>query len=863
MKNLFLSMLAVAGMLMATSCSKEDAVSESSDFVNATFSISTPDGIDTRATKVGDGTTVNYVACAVYDEKDEELPLLRQYRPIDDAKKAQYSIRLVKGQRYRVAFFAYYGDPDGNCAYYNLDDMKNIEIKEAVSNLEKRDAFTNYVDVTAEESMKAVDKNVTLYRPFAQLNLGSYDADIEAAEKAGVVLAQTKIVVSNVYTTFNAFEDKVVGDTSEVTFELNELPGQRLSVDTDNNVSTADETFEYLALNYLLVGDDSSKKSLTDVKFYWEDVDGQTNSPVTVFQNIPVERNYRTNLLGYLLTNPADFNITIDNEFKKPDYNVFYVGGTQTNPEELEGTFEDINDNDVKDAVIKIPAGTFASWTTGAGIGSNPLISDSNSVTKTVTIQGEGENSVLIFDGKGVGAVRAANGATVIFKDITIQDNSESYNEGAWEFTYLEFAGNLEFDNVTFKSGIMLEKSSNVGLNAKFTKCKFISNEDSVYGVWVSDGTSTFDNCKFQGTRGLKMHEDYGSEIVKVEIDGCEFGPLSKKPGIAIGNLNGATEVIVKNSSFIDCQAGDNNNYAYETDTDVATFTFTWDNNKVMIDDKWLVVSADVTIATTADDVLNVFEKGGQIILGDDVSFEKITTIEPGKEVYLNLNEKTITIDKNTKSNTLFYVKDGGKLIIDGEGTSDLGAVSTMAIFAPYGELVINNGTFIRNKITTVTDKTTGLFMGAKTTASNVTINGGYFDSGYYNTDAAEIDDILAGNAEFTETADDVAKRGNSKDANKVRIALKDNVSALLNHSGYGSFKVYGGTFVGANPAWGDEGCMLPTTPKYLRPWSYYQGALLDGQTFNENGIVLPEGYTITKGSTVNGIPTYTVSYSK
>ena len=94
------------------------------------------------------------------------------------------------------------------------------------------------------------------------------------------------------------------------------------------------------------------------------------------------------------------------------------------------------------------------------------------------------------------------------------------------------------------------------------------------------------------------------------------------------------------------------------------------------------------------------------------------------------------------------------------------------------------------------------------------------------------------------------------------RVALKDNVSALLNHSGYGSFKIYGGTFVGANPAWGDEGCMLPTTPNYLRPWSYYQGALLDGQEFNENGIVLPVGYAITKGTHEDGRPTYTVTYN-
>jgi len=274
------------------------------------------------------------------------------------------------------------------------------------------------------------------------------------------------------------------------------------------------------------------------------------------------------------------------------------------------------------------------------------------------------------------------------------------------------------------------------------------------------------------------------------------------------------------------------------------------------------VINYDHKVNNLAE-LKSAFEAGGNILLEDDVTFDKITTIEPGKEVYLNLNGKTITVDQNTASNTLIWVKDGAKLTIDGNGTFDLKGVSTMAIFAPYGELVIENGTFIRDEVTVVTDKTTGLFMGCKTTASNVTINGGYFDGGYYDTNAADIEDILAGTKEFSETTDDIAKRGNSKDANLVRVALKDNVSCVLNHSGYGTFKVYGGTFVGMNPAWGDEGCMLPTTPNYLRPWSYYQGALLAGQTFNENGIVLPEGYTITQGTTGDGRPTYTVNYSK
>ena len=581
-KNLFMSMLAMAGMLFATSCSQDELLNEptTGDYVNAKFTIGTTDGIGTRAAvNVGEGTTVNYVACAVYDAKGVEMDELRQYRPITN-KTAEYSIRLVKGQAYRVAFFAYYGEDNGISDYYNMQYLTDIKIKDAKSNIEHRDAFTNYVDVTAQESMKAVEKPVTLYRPFAQLNLGSYAEDVEAARQAGVVVTNSKITVSNVYTTFNAYDNEVAGETSEVTFLMNEIPGQDLSVDMDNNEDTPDETFEYLALNYLLVGDAGSEKTLTDVTFEWQTADNKTNNPATVFKNIPVQRNYRTNIIGYLLTNPAQFNITIDEKFEKPDYKLVYAGGTAEHPEKLETVLEKVGAE--KNPIIKVATGSYVSWTTGASHGSTPLIDATNTVTETITIEGEGKNSVLVVDGAGVGSLRAANGAKLIVKNMTIVDNSVSYAEDAWELTYLEFAGNLEFNNVTFNSGIQLQtEGSEAALNATFTNCTFITNEESVYSVWVSDGTSTFSNCKFQGTRGLKMHEKYGSEIAEVIIDACEFGPLSKKPGVAIGDLNADTKVTIKNSSFIGCQPGDQNNYIYESDTDVTTFTLTLSNNSV------------------------------------------------------------------------------------------------------------------------------------------------------------------------------------------------------------------------------------------------------------------------------------------
>lgn len=271
------------------------------------------------------------------------------------------------------------------------------------------------------------------------------------------------------------------------------------------------------------------------------------------------------------------------------------------------------------------------------------------------------------------------------------------------------------------------------------------------------------------------------------------------------------------------------------------------------------------TQVTTSEEFVEAFKNGdANITLANDIKLEERLEVAAGQNVNLDLNGKTITLE-GTSVDPAFYTYKDSTLTITGNGTVEINDPSVSLIF-PGGDVVIENGTFIRNiPAGTPANQVGAFFVGAKVSpwgSQKVTIKGGYFDGGYYNADAADIDEILAGTKTLTETADDIAKRGNSKDANKVRVAIKQNVQLLLNLS-YNLFKVKGGTFVGANPAWGDEGCMLPTTPYYLRPWSYYQGALIEGQTFNENGIVLPAGYEITKGATADGRPTYTVTYNE
>lgn len=317
-------MLAIAGMLFATSCSQDELLNEptTGDYVSAKFTIGTSDGIATRAT-IGNGTKADKVACAVYDEKGTELRYLYAIRDVVDMK-ATYEIRLAKGQKYRVAFFAYNSTADA----YDVTYLTDIKVKDSQnSNIENRDAFTAYVDVDA--TVNTINEDVTLYRPFAQLNLGVDNTEWTDAVKAGVTVAKSKIVVTNVYNQFSAYDNAVVATAEPVTmtFAMNTIPTEELEVDVDRDGTIANtEKFKYLALNYLLVGDAGTEKSLTDVEFVWENSDAsKTNNPTTHFKNIPVQRNYRTNIIGKLLTNPATFNIVIDADFIDSPENDYIV----------------------------------------------------------------------------------------------------------------------------------------------------------------------------------------------------------------------------------------------------------------------------------------------------------------------------------------------------------------------------------------------------------------------------------------------------------------------------------------------------------------------------------------------------------
>ena len=96
---------------------------------------------------------------------------------------------------------------------------------------------------------------------------------------------------------------------------------------------------------------------------------------------------------------------------------------------------------------------------------------------------------------------------------------------------------------------------------------------------------------------------------------------------------------------------------------------------------------------------------GGSVTLANDIQVTDVISIENGVKTEVNLNNKTITAGVFTESNGtisegntdsyVFWVKDGGELVIDGEGSVVAqDAKYSMAVWAQGGTVTINEGKF-------------------------------------------------------------------------------------------------------------------------------------------------------------------------
>ncbi len=228
------------------------------------------------------------------------------------------------------------------------------------------------------------------------------------------------------------------------------------------------------------------------------------------------------------------------------------------------------------------------------------------------------------------------------------------------------------------------------------------------------------------------------------------------------------------------------------------------------------------TTVSNFADLKDAFTKGKVVVkVEEDIVFDEPIVMENGEDVILDMNGKTIT-PIGTKADPFFDTYPGTSLVITGNGTFNLGNNPSMSILMPGGDVTIKNGRFLKDRL----DKVNGPLIAAYGQAQGkFIIEGGYFDSGYY-----------------------------------IEGDCFNNCRNGVNLTNGNVYRIYGGTFVGQNPAWGDEGRAV-LCPHCNNDGSNCQGVMLEGQT--SKSTELPAGYTIIEGVTADGRPTYTVIYSK
>ena len=209
-----------------------------------------------------------------------------------------------------------------------------------------------------------------------------------------------------------------------------------------------------------------------------------------------------------------------------------------------------------------------------------------------LTIDGV-NGATLTATGQGVGSIQGAEGTTLVFKNLTIKDTSNSAGSTADRRDgYLEFGGKLRFENCTFSCATYLCDDA----DAEFVDCSFDSGAENMYAMWISDGSASFTNCTFTGWRAVKLYEGSDNKYTSVQshfdvenivIDGCFFNGLKKKPGIAIDVFQGKeTSITIKNSEFYGCKEWTRDSYeglvsVYESDVDTSTITLVIENVSV------------------------------------------------------------------------------------------------------------------------------------------------------------------------------------------------------------------------------------------------------------------------------------------
>ena len=503
MKKVLFSTVAMSAlMLMATSCA-DDQTSDLKAGAESTVTITAqlPGDMGTRA--FADGTKATELHYAVY-EKDTKTRLAVCKKA--DGTKGQLegtatmtglqttiSLQLTTGKEYDFVFWA---DAPGDNVYSFNSEKQTVTVNyaNAENNTDNLDAFFGQKKALMVSGNMSISQE--LRRPFAQINIGTDDFDAAAA--AGYTVSESTIGVAT-YETLNLLSGEVSHPVT-ATFVKKPIPTE------DSKFSVNSKDYKYLSMSYVLVPKD---KETVDIAFDYT----LTNR---TFTNVPVQRNYRTNIYGSLLTNTADFNVVIAPGFNNPDYNHNVItASTQT---ELATAAQTPN------AVIKLKENT--TYTLPAN------------VAEGVTFSGDETTVISIPQAIGY------TGKTIGFSGVTVKSPNANYT------------GIQSAKSVTYTGCVIEGTPFSYAEKAVYNKCTFKQTSSDFYNIWTYGSKDiTFNSCRFEcAGKSVLIYKEEDPSDQNATFNNCEFvasAPVAGKaaieldssliPGTFVVNINNCT----------------------------------------------------------------------------------------------------------------------------------------------------------------------------------------------------------------------------------------------------------------------------------------------------------------------------------
>ena len=635
-KKLFLGMFAAAGMLLATSCSNDELdVVQSGNEAQVTFSLAAEGGIATRA--ISDGTGAKKLVYAVYNANGELIKTIANTdvngqivdnSAFDNGLTENVTITLAKGQQYTVAFWA----QNPNCTAYTTTDLKNVTIDYAgLNNDETRDAFFKAETFTVTGNTEI---DVVLKRPFAQINVGVYQTDWDAAVASEIEIEKSKVTIEKAATSINLLTGEVEGEET-VEYGFATIPTQFTTpetLDVDLDKDGTKEKYVYLSMSYILANDATTgyaKATLEDLDFTFAPKSGNNINFSEGLNAVPVQRNWRTNIIGKILTGDVTFNITID-----PIYDGEYNNG-EAQPVNINGVYyATIQDavNNVKDGeVIKVATGTY---------------------TEVVKVTG-GKNFTL-----------EAAGPNVVIAALDHQSNGTP--------STVKVKG-ITFDNSVTTAGWFTGTAPNIapcvgawGGNLTFEDCAFIvagtsGKETGVMTWWTTENnvmSLSFNNCTFEGKddhANARAMQIYG--YVNMEVNNCSFNTkkdYTLKYVAQNGNIATFSNNIVNNSeNFVELgsSAYPGTNYTANINNNTLGNGV---NTHIIANNENQTVNVNGNVSVIAEGVVK--DANGNYIASSN---EGITNAISDGATTINLTQGNYVIPSSAKRKTLTIIGTG------------------------------------------------------------------------------------------------------------------------------------------------------------------------------------------------------------